>query len=414
MHFIIEPTILKCGALPRSALLDIAGSAVKIWVMHLFFLLALLAQTGTAEYSFSHVIEQGERADGGFFVKAYVRIPYPSMQFTKEDSVYEASYHVTFQLVDRFKHIYGDERFGEVIVTTLNAVNSKATAAAETLEVVLPEGRYKANLSVAALGATRRIEKEFDIEIFHRALGSLRITDSKGNRMLERPFDSRDTMLVSVPVYEDGLDSLRLEITRPGAPDYNETRTQPDTQASWGITLEDFSSGDYQLRVKAFRGKKAVDERTALFVMRNPFRFDLARYEKLVDKLIYITTFEERERMKSVPPQAREMTWDSFWRTKDPTPQTEYNEELESYFAKIEYCERNFGYGDKGYLSDRARIYMRFGTPDEIEDHPFEPDRSPYIVWTYNLLGMQFIFEERLGFGEYVLVYPPGFLSPSW
>ena len=382
-------------------------------MMHLLLVLALLSQIGTAEYSFSHVIEQGERAEG-FYVTAYLSIPHTSLQFIKQDSVYTARYHVILQLMDRRKNIYWDEHFGEVIVTTPNAVNSKANTVAETLEVVLPEGRYKANLSVAALGATRRIKKEFDVEIFHRALGSLRITDSKGSRMLERPFDSHDTILVSVPVYEDGLDSLRLEIARPGATNYNETRSEPDTQASWSITLEDFSSGDYQLSVKAFQGKKAVDERKALFRLRNPFRFDPGRYEELVDKLMYVTTFDERERMKSVPPQARQATWDSFWHLKDPTPQTEYNEELESYFAKISYCERNFGYGDKGYLSDRARIYMRFGPPDEIEDHPFEPDRYSYIVWTYNLLGMQFIFEERLGFGEYVLVYPQGFLSPGW
>lgn len=381
--------------------------------MHLLLLVTLLGQTGTSEYSFPYVIEQGER-DQGFFVKAYVSVPYASLQFVKADSLYKAGYHITLQLVDRRKNLYGDEKFGDVIVRTPSTVSSQTTAAAETLEVILPEGRYEANLSVQALGATRRIQREFDIEIFHRALGSLRITNSQDNRMLERPFDSRDTMLVSVPLYEENLDSLSFKITHPGAPGYNETVGNPSKEASWEIALEDLSSGDYQLSVEAFKGKKAVDERTALFILRNPFRFDPGRYEELIDKLIYITSFEERERMKSVPPEARQATWDSFWRAKDPTPQTEYNEELESYFAKIEYCERNFGYGDRGYLSDRARIYMRFGPPDEIEDHPFEPNRYPYIVWTYNLLGMQFIFEERLGFGEYELVYPPNFLSPGW
>jgi GWxTD domain-containing protein len=381
--------------------------------MHLLLLVAMLGQTGTSEYSFPYVIEQGEQ-DQGFFVKAYVSVPYATLQFVKADSLYKAGYHITFQLVDRRKNIYGDEKFGDVIISAPTMVSSQATAAAETLEVILPEGRYEANLSVQALGTTRRIQREFNIEIYHRALGSLRITNSQDNRMLERPFDSRDTMLVSVPLYEEDLDSLYLDITRPGAPEYTETVDRPSEQASWEIALEDFSSGEYQLSVKAFKANKSVDERTALFVLRNPFRFDEGRYEELVDKLIYITSTEEREQMKSVPPQAREITWDSFWRLKDPTPQTEYNEELEEYFAKIEYCEHNFGFGDRGYLSDRARIYMRFGPPDEIEEHPFEPDRNPYIVWTYNLAGMQFVFEERLGFGEYELVYPPGFLSPGW
>jgi len=125
---------------------------------------------------------------------------------------------------------------------------------------------------------------------------------------------------------------------------------------------------------------------------------------------LYLTSSEERDSMKSVPPEKRQETWEKFWKAKDPTPQTEYNETMENYLAKIEYCERKFSYGDKGYKSDRARVFMIMGKPDEVEDHPFEMNRNPYIVWRYLYNNSEFIFEDKMGFGEYKLIYPEGFL----
>lgn len=381
--------------------------------MHLLLFLSLLGQTGSVEYDFHNSIERGE-ANGKFFVKVYLSLPYSSLQFTKSGDEYKASYQAVLQLTDKKKEIYGTERFGNVVVRSTEDAASRMKMVTETLEVFLPKGHYHGNVSVRMLGVTRRLSKDFEMDIYHKVFGSPVITDGHEQRMLSKPFTGSDTLVVTVPVYEAGLDSALLAISFKESSGFmhKESLEKPSNEAKWIIGLEKFPSEEYKVSIKAFSKGKALDQEEAFFRIQKPFKLDPARYNDLVDKLVYITTVEERAYMKGVASERRQAVWDSFWKTKDPTPQTEYNEMLEGYVEKINYCERNFGHGDKGYLSDRAKIYMRFGPPDQVEEYPFEMNQNPYIVWTYNG-GSEFVFEDKLGFGQYVLVSPAGYLLGS-
>ncbi len=381
--------------------------------MQLLLIISLLGQPGSVEYDFQTSIERGE-ADGKFFVRVYLSLPYSSLQFTKSGNEYKASYQTVLQLTDKKKEVYGTESFGDVVVWSTEDAASRMKTVSETLEVFLPKGHYQGNVSVRMLGATRRLSKDFEMDIYHKALGTPEIADGQGQRMLSKPFTGNDTLVVSVPVYEQELDSALLTITFKESSGFTQKENieKPPDEAKWIVGLEKFPTEEYKISIKAFGKGKMLDEEEAFFRIQKPFKLDPGRYNELVDKLIYITTTDEREYMKKVAPEMRQSVWDSFWKTKDPTPQTDYNETLENYFEKINYCERSFGHGDKGYLSDRAKIYMRFGPPDQVEEHPFEMNQNPYIVWTYNG-GSEFIFEDKLGFGQYVLVSPAGYLPGS-
>lgn len=376
--------------------------------MYLLLVLTLLAQTPTAEYNLYHTIEQGQQGDR-FYVRAYVSIPNASLQFTRKDSGYVSRYHLVLQLIDRRKNLYGAERFGEVDVPSSEDARSATLTVTDTLQVFLPEGAYEGNLQMEVLGTTRRIEAEISADIEPRALGSMLLTDQNGEFLYTRPFENADTLQVSVAVYE-AVDSVVLAMKLPQGIGSRRVWQGEEGIARWEIPLVGLASADYEVAVTAFGEAKKIDEETSTFRLRVPFRLDVERYHEMVDKLVYIASNAERAELMQLPADRREAAWDSFWQTKDPTPQTEYNEVMEDYFARIEYCERNFSFGDRGYLSDRAKVYMTYGPPDDVEDHPFDMNRYPYIIWTYDSGNMQFIFEDRMGFGEYVLVYPQGFM----
>lgn len=377
--------------------------------MKLLLLLSLFGQPGSVEYDFQSSIERGEK-DGKFFVKAYLSLPYSSLQFAKYDSLFESGYHVVLEMIDAKKNVYGTERFGQVRVKSTEDAGSRSRLVEETLEVVVPAGKYKGTLRVAMLGATRKLTRDFEMELYHRTLGSVVVTNPEGKRMFSRPFTGDDTLKATVPVYDKDIDSLTLYITTKEVSsfEYRESFRESSSQVTWIVPLANFTSAGYDLKVTAYAKGRMKDKSDASFWIQKPFKYDPQRYLDLVNKLVYIADSNERDYMKKAPAEQRQVVWDSFWKAKDPTPQTEYNEVLENYMTKIDYCERNFGHGDKGYLSDRAKIYMRYGPPDEVEEHPFEMNQNPYIIWKYEG-GLEFIFEDKLGFGQYELVYPQGY-----
>ena len=97
--------------------------------------------------------------------------------------------------------------------------------------------------------------------------------------------------------------------------------------------------------------------------------------------------------------------FDSFWRSRDPNPNTEINELMVEYYNRVNYANREFSnFNEGGWFSDRGRILIKFGQPDDIERHPFEIDTYPFEIWRYYSLRKIFIFADRTGFGDFRLL----------
>lgn len=67
---------------------------------------------------------------------------------------------------------------------------------------------------------------------------------------------------------------------------------------------------------------------------------------------------------KSIGEQERMLT--RFWREIDPTPSTGYNETYEVFRERLAWADRNYGWMQRGAMTDRGRVFIRFGPPDEI------------------------------------------------
>ena len=62
---------------------------------------------------------------------------------------------------------------------------------------------------------------------------------------------------------------------------------------------------------------------------------------------------------------------------------------------------------EPGWRSDRGRIYIKYGQPEQVESRPSRVDGLAVEVWTYIDLGLRFVFVDYDGFGRYEL-YQPG------
>ena len=119
-----------------------------------------------------------------------------------------------------------------------------------------------------------------------------------------------------------------------------------------------------------------------------------SKYENwLQSDVVYI--IEERERdafAKLSSDEERDRFIEQFWERRDPTPGTKTNEAKEEHYRRIAYSNDRWGEeAAPGWKTDRGRIYVIHGPPDEIEAHPsggrsgagaFD-SAEPYEMWRY-------------------------------
>ena len=85
----------------------------------------------------------------------------------------------------------------------------------------------------------------------------------------------------------------------------------------------------------------------------------------------YIITDEERTTFKRLATDdEKEQFIEGFWLRRDPTPDTSENEFKEEHYRRIAYANERYASGIPGWKTDRGRIYIAFGPPDENESHP--------------------------------------------
>src|SRR5579884_3745725 len=130
----------------------------------------------------------------------------------------------------------------------------------------------------------------------------------------------------------------------------------------------------------------------------------------LNEDVVYIITDEEKKAFKQLnTDEEREQFVENFWLRRDPTPDTEENEYKEEHYRRIAYANEHFASGIPGWKTDRGRIYITFGPPDEIESHPSggsyqrpmeegggETSTYPFEDWRYRYLegiGQEVIIE---------------------
>lgn len=150
-------------------------------------------------------------------------------------------------------------------------------------------------------------------------------------------------------------------------------------------------------------------------------------YQDWVKKdVAYIITNEEKKAFIALKTDdERENFIESFWRRRDPNPDTEENEYRDEYYERIAYTNEKFTSGIPGWMTDRGRTYIAWGKPDSVEAHPsggsydrpsYEGGGStstyPFEIWFYRHLdgvgdGVEIEFVDPTGTGEYRIARSP-------
>lgn len=123
----------------------------------------------------------------------------------------------------------------------------------------------------------------------------------------------------------------------------------------------------------------------------------------------YIASSDEIKRWNSLTNlESKRIFLFNFWKQRDPNPNTPENERKLEYFERVKKADEMFrGTREKGWRSDRGRVFIVYGEPSEIDRYPNEMDAYPYEIWSYNNIegGVIFVFGDITGTGQLFLIH---------
>jgi len=171
------------------------------------------------------------------------------------------------------------------------------------------------------------------------------------------------------------------------------------------IRSDSLEQGLYELKVKVSDGLDADSTVKVFQIKWVDMPLSLRDIDYAIESLRYITTDQEFDELRSGSLENRRAKFESFWKKKDPTPQTAYNEVMAEYYKRVDYANLNFGTLKirDGSRTDRGKIYILFGPPTRTE-RLFSPDHPPQEVWYYTNLNKKFIFVDESRAGNYKLL----------
>jgi GWxTD domain-containing protein len=110
----------------------------------------------------------------------------------------------------------------------------------------------------------------------------------------------------------------------------------------------------------------------------------------LTEDVPYIITNEERGMfLRLANDDERDQFIEQFWQRRNPIPSSEENPYQEEYYRRIEYSNDHFSTDVPGWRTDRGRIYIMLGPPDEIRDDS-DPDghaAERWQLWRFRYLS---------------------------
>jgi GWxTD domain-containing protein len=151
-------------------------------------------------------------------------------------------------------------------------------------------------------------------------------------------------------------------------------------------------------------------------------------YKKwLNEEVPYIITAGERAAFKKLSTDdEREQFIEAFWERRNPNPGSPENEFKEEYYRRIAYANEHYASGIPGWKTDRGRIYIMYGPPDEVSGQPqggtyLRPQEEgggttsvfPFEKWRYRYIdgigtNIELEFVDPTMTGEFHLTMDPG------
>jgi len=450
--------------------------AVRLTALVAMSALAHLGQTpGQPEAGLVLRAVRSYRAEQGRTeVNAFVQVPYAVLEPTGEGNTGSLSYRVGVKVTDSTGLTLLQQSWQNHAPA---AVRSPAAFAVEMVRFSLAPGRYHLAVSVEDSVSGRKVESAVELEGYRGAppasdlLLSPQIRPVTAGDTVPRPAELRwGRMLVTAAAQleltplratafylleaysaQEATGTLAMKVVDSAGKALTSTPATPVTVPAGGgvlkgqLDLNGLPPGRYTMAASLQIGGQTV-ERSAVFTMAGldeTLAKDVARREatKGTDEG-YFEAMDEKALNQAKEPlsliaesgelaryskelslRGKRRFMIEFWQKRDQTPNTPDNEIRQRFYEAVAYADRTYGEKGRaavpGWKTDRGRIYVRNGAPEELLQRPQAGRSPPYEVWRFRSgKDRYYIFVDRAnGLGNFQLVYSndlkePG--QPNW
>jgi GWxTD domain-containing protein len=364
---------------------------------------------------------------------ASVSIPNRALSFVREGDSYRAPYEVHLLLSQAGAQVAAVNSMEIVRVPTFKEINRTDESVIFQHYFKVRPGDYSISFQVRDAGSARSTLQEGQITVPLLKNGLLSTPVIVYEATPRRMLDSLPRILASprssavfgqdstVTVYLEGYGPQpRLPVgfvvqNDRGAVTWRDTvQLQRQGNLLSGSVKIPISRVGIGIANVTFTRADATDTvRTPVFVS---FGNDipLLTYEEMLAQLRYYAANERIKALRDAPPESRGTIWAEFLRSTDPVPATPEHEGLQAYFTRLQLANIRFreeAGGRSGWLSDRGKVFVSLGEPDQVyEQNTNVPlsstsvtQRSRVQYWEYAQYRLRFLFYDESGTGRWRL-----------
>ena len=368
-------------------------------------------------------------------IDLFIQIPYDALQFVKKENQYVAKYEVTINFLTEENTSVSEKVWSEEVkLSSFIQTESKGAYSLTQRSLMIPPGIYKIRSQVRDEESKKVSTVVRRMIVGNYTMRNLAISDimmvsrvtTEGDRRNIVPNvtgnigENNDVFYVFFEVYSprqsDSLELHYIITDYKGKQLLNKyqyygmkgTRSQIITR----FDSSQYATGAYSISIEArsLLGDEDIlpvlKQRT--FVVRwgnvpvNVNDLDLA-----IRQLRYIAKEEEFEKIEDAETdEEKRKLFEEFWKRRDPNPDTKRNEFMEEYYSRVEYANQHFSHYIPGWRTDMGMVFILFGSPNNVERHPFDIDSKPYEIWSYYDYNRSVVFVDETGFGDYRLLTP--------
>lgn len=135
-----------------------------------------------------------------------------------------------------------------------------------------------------------------------------------------------------------------------------------------------------------------------------------AKLDTLFAPLFYLAPVSELSVYRGLTLEGKRRFLRAFWAQRDPTPGTPENELQAGFYQRLAEANRRFREGGAaeipGWRTDRGKIFIVHGEPDEIMRRSQNGQSNPWEAWKYTQnRPLKYVFYDQTRLGNYQLIY---------